>query len=259
MSGVVSMILIMMVILIFKQDINRQINIAKELRALDAQKNKFFSIISHDLRNPVNAVKQLSSFLKADKIAEAEVKTIGKMIDESILKVSNLLEDLLKWGRLQMNRIEFSLEIFKVSDLLKETVTTLQNTANIKNITIDMVGDENILINADKNMIQTVFRNLISNAIKFTSKGGLIIIDIHSNNNFAIIDFKDNGIGMSADNVQKLFRIDATYSMKGTDNEQGTGLGLILCKEFLEKNGGKIKVSSILDKGSVFSVSIPLP
>ena len=257
-AGFWSVVIVGLVIFIFRKDVDRTNRIAKELRELDAQKNKFFSIISHDLRNPVNAVKQLSGFLKTEQLPESEVKVIGKMIDDSILKVSNLLEDLLKWGRLQMNRIEFKLESFDLSELLNESIVALQQTAVLKNISIHQKLESRIMVHADRNMIQTVIRNLLSNAIKFTSRGGLIEFTTEQKFGFVKLSVTDNGVGMATETMQKLFRIDTAQSLQGTDNEIGTGLGLILCKEFTEKNGGKIEVVSTLGKGTRITISIPL-
>ncbi|TAH24805.1 MAG: hypothetical protein EAZ07_08810 [Cytophagales bacterium] len=256
-SGFLSLLTVGLAIFVLKKDINRQNNINKELRMLDSQKNKFFSIISHDLRNPINAVKQLSGFLKAEHISEAEVKTISKLIDESIIKISNLLEDLLKWGKLQMNKIEFKIEKFDISILLQECIGNLISNAHLKNITIDFQTQPNTFVQADQNMIQTVIRNILSNAIKFTHKGGLIVIKIEKKQNEIQILFNDNGIGMTNETMMKLFRIDSTQSMIGTDNETGTGLGLILCKEFIEKNGGQITIDSIINQGTKIYITIP--
>lgn len=256
-SGFLSLVIICLVVFIFKKDIDRKNQIAKELRALDAQKNKFFSIISHDLRNPVNGVKQLLDFLKADNLPNEEVKVIGKLINESILKVSNLLEDLLKWGRLQMNKIEFKVEQFDLSLFVDDSLNTLQQTAVLKNITISSEVPKETMVQGDKNMIQTVVRNLLSNAIKFTMRGGTINLYTTLKPGFIKLYIKDNGIGMSEDTMAKLFRIDAAQSLTGTDNETGTGLGLILCKEFVEKNGGKIELTSILKKGTTIAFTIP--
>lgn len=257
-AGFWSVVIVGLVIFIFRKDVDRTNKIAKELRELDAQKNKFFSIISHDLRNPVNAVKQLSGFLKTEHLPEPEVKAIGKMIDDSILKVSNLLEDLLKWGRLQMNRIEFKLESFDLGNLLNECIVALEQNAKMKNISIHQKIEEAILVHADRNMIQTVIRNLLSNAIKFTSRGGDIKFTTEQKTGFVKLIVKDNGIGMASETMEKLFRIDTAQSLQGTDNEIGTGLGLILCKEFIEKNGGKIEVASTLGKGTSIAITIPL-
>ena len=156
-----------------------------------------------DLRNPVNAVKQLSGFLKTEQLPESEVKVIGKMIDDSILKVSNLLEDLLKWGRLQMNRIEFKLESFDLSELLNESMVALQQTALLKIISIQQKVEKGIIVHADRNMIQTVIRNLLSNAIKFTSRGGIIEFTTEKKFGFVKLSVTDNGVGMATETDRK--------------------------------------------------------
>jgi signal transduction histidine kinase len=258
-AGFLSLLIILLVVFFYKKDIDKQNKISKDLRELDAQKNKFFSIISHDLRNPVNAVKQLSGFLKSDNLTEGEVRTIGKMIEESILKVSNLLEDLLKWGKLQMNKIEFKMEVFNIDLLIYECVASLHQNSFLKNISVQNEVAPNIAVLADKNMVLTVVRNLLSNSIKFTHKGGVIEIMADYAGNFVNIKIKDNGIGMSPETLSNLFRIDSTHSLPGTEKEIGTGLGLILCKEFVEKNGGKIEVQSVPNKGTTISFTLPRP
>lgn len=257
-AGFWSLVIICLVIFIFRKDVLRSNRISKELRELDAQKNKFFSIISHDLRNPVNAVKQLSAFLRADPLPDGEVKVIGKMIDNSILKVSNLLEDLLNWGRLQMNRVEFKLEKFDLGVLVNDGVDLLHQNALIKNIKVNAQVPIGTMVEADRNMIQTVIRNLLSNAIKFTLKGGSIDFTIKRYPDFIKLIIADNGIGMDEIVQQNLFRIDKAQSQQGTENEFGTGLGLILCKEFVEKNGGTIEVESQPNKGTTIFFTIPV-
>ncbi len=257
-AGFWSLVIICLVIFIFRKDVIRSNRISKELRELDAQKNKFFSIISHDLRNPVNAVKQLSAFLRADPLPDGEVKAIGKMIDNSILKVSNLLEDLLNWGRLQMNRVEFKLEKFDLSILVRDSIDLLHQNALTKNIKVNAQVPIGTMVEADRNMIQTAIRNLLSNAIKFTLKGGNIDFTIMRYPDFIKLIIADNGIGMDEGIQQNLFRIDKAQSQQGTENEFGTGLGLILCKEFVEKNGGTIEVESQPDKGTTIFFTIPV-
>jgi len=236
-----------------------------ELEKANKTKDKFFSIIAHDLKSPFNSLLGFSDLLlKNHKIIdEKERETFIKIINESSLKTFKLLENLLTWARSQTGKIAFSKEIINVSDLITETVTLLEEPARKKEIKLVLDDEKDLLVNADKNMIDTVIRNLVSNAIKFTPKGGVIIVNsqtVTDENNqlFAEISVKDSGVGIPLEIQSKLFKITENVTTKGTEQETGTGLGLILCKEFIEKHTGKIWVESEIDKGSKFSFRIPI-
>jgi two-component system, sensor histidine kinase and response regulator len=229
------------------------------LLELNATKDKFFSIIAHDLRSPFSSIISLSNFLM-EQVQEKDYEGIEEfagIIQNSSEQAMSLLTNLLEWSRSQTGRMEYNPVFLDLIALVKE-VSALMNAYSLKkSITILQKFPRNAAVIADKAMISTVLRNLISNAIKFTNTDGEIIISVEQNQKEVIVSVADNGIGISPNMVNKLFRIDESYSTFGTQNEQGTGLGLILCKEFIEKHGGKIWVETELDIGSTFYFTIP--
>ncbi len=229
------------------------------LRELNATKDKFFSIISHDLKNPFNSILGLSNLL-VEQIQEKNYEGIeeyAEIIHKSSTLVYDLLMNLLEWSRLQTGRMEFSPEYFEIVSLINEVTELFDDSVRLKSITIFKELPRNMLIFADKAMIGAVLRNLISNAIKFTHPQGQITISAESKKDKVEIAISDNGVGIKNENIEKLFRIAENQTTLGTKNERGTGLGLILCKEFIEKHGGKIWVESEAGKGSKFYFTIP--
>lgn len=232
----------------------------EQLKVLNDTKDRFFSIIAHDLRNPFHAVKGLSEVLlmNYDKIAPEKAKKYIDLIHSSSASGSSLLENLLNWSRSQTGNIAFEPETFDLHELLKQTFSLLDTEANRKNIQLKQTVNPQTYIFADINMLSTIFRNLVFNAIKFTPDGGSIVISSVQQPQQVIISVKDTGIGISKESQEKLFNIHTNFSTAGTQNEQGTGLGLILCKEFVERHGGKIWVESEKGNGCEFKFSLPL-
>ncbi len=232
-----------------------------KLQKSNLTKDKFFSIIAHDLKSPFNAILGFSNMLLENhkEYDDERRERLIKSGNSSAKNAFKLLENLLTWSHSQSGAIEYSPEKLHLKILLFETMFDLQGQADTKNIHVLDNVSENALIFADKNMIATVLRNLISNAIKFTNKGGSIIIssERQTESNFIKILVEDTGIGIPKDTIDGLFRIDENISTKGTENETGTGLGLILCKEFVEKHDGEIWVKSETGKGSSFYFTIP--
>ncbi|MBA7548457.1 Histidine protein kinase DivJ [subsurface metagenome] len=169
----------------------------------------------------------------------------------------DLLNNLLEWSRSQTGRIEYEPQDFSLTDLLRQNILSISDAAYKKNIEVQNELKEQILAYADRRMINTIVRNLISNAIKFTKSGGEISISAKKGDGVLIISVIDSGVGIKEENISKLFRLEESISTPGTNKEQGTGLGLILCKEFIEKNGGKIWVESKYGEGSKFKFTIP--
>lgn len=231
----------------------------KQLKDLNTTKDKFFSIIAHDLKNPFNSLLGLSKLLidELDSYSKEEIKDILEIIHNSSDSAYKLLENLLEWSRAQTGKIKFKPDTLDLKRLIIEVVTLLRSQAIKKNIHISYKIIDSCIITADKNMITTVIRNLISNAIKFTKQKGEIIITVSIDDSNYEICIKDTGVGISNENLKKLFRIDSRYTSQGTENELGTGLGLILCKEFIEKHNGKIWAESELGKGSIFKITLP--
>jgi len=229
-----------------------------ELQELNATKDKFFSIISHDLKGPLNSLTSFSGLLinHFNSLSKEDIQTLAKDLDKSLKNLFALLENLLEWSRSQTGNIEFKPEKFDLHALLNENIELLRGQAQTKSITVEQTSNETTIVYAHRNSINTVVRNLVSNAIKFTPVGGKITLGIKPEGDYIVTSISDTGVGMSPEVISKLFRIDTKHSTKGTANEKGTGLGLILCKEFVEKNGGRIWVTSEPEHGSVFSFSL---
>ncbi len=231
----------------------------KELEELNATKDKFFTIIAHDLKSPFNSIMGFSEMLVEqvkDKAYDG-IEKYAEIILQSSQKSVDLLMNLMDWARSQTGKMEFIPEYFELVGFIKEITPLFDNIAGQKAITIKKDLPPNAFVYADQAMINTVFRNLISNAIKFTQPEGEITISVVEKPDKLTVAVKDSGVGISKDRIEKLFRLDETYSTPGTNNEKGTGLGLILCKEFIEKHGGKIWVESTPGEGSIFIFTIP--
>jgi PAS domain S-box-containing protein len=232
---------------------------------LNATKDKFFSIISHDLRSPFTSILGLS-YILIEQIQNKDYEGLEKyatIMQDASKRAMDLLMNLLEWSRSQSGRIDFYPEYFKINTLLDEVVELFYSFSIQKSITTTKKMPINFLVHADKAMIGSVLRNLVSNAIKFTNRGGKIVISTEQHNKELVVSIADNGIGISEDLLPKLFRIEESMSAPGTNNEHGTGLGLILCKDFIEKHGGRIWVESKSDgtsdeKGSTFKFTLPM-
>jgi PAS domain S-box-containing protein len=233
---------------------------AEELEELNQSKDKFFSIISHDLRSPFNALLGISEYTKKyfDKLSKEDIKESIENIHSSTRKVYNLMQNLLEWTQIQTDRLEFEKTKIDLCEISKKILELYKKTAASKNINITSKISNSIFLYADMYMIETILRNLVSNGIKFTHSGGRVKISASVKSNLVEVTVDDNGIGISPENLKKLFSIDKQYRVEGTANEKGTGLGLILCKDFVEKSNGTISVESQLNKGSKFSFTIPL-
>ncbi len=228
------------------------------LRELNAAKDKLFSIISHDLRNPFNAIIGFSNIL-AEQVKEKNYEDIdeyAKIIQDSSKRTMDLLINLLEWSRSQTGKIEFTPRSIEIVDLINEVLALASDAAQHKSITISSELPQSAIVSADRAMISSVLRNLISNAIKFTNPGGTIVVSVESKPDEVMVAVRDNGVGIKKDVIEKLFRIDENYTTVGTQKEEGTGLGLILCKEFVKKHGGKIWAESEENKGSTFYFTI---
>jgi len=231
-----------------------------ELKALNDTKDKFFSIIAHDLRGPMGAFLGFSQILAEEyqSMTRDEIKDITVTMTESSNNLLRLLENLLEWSRMQRGLIDFHPEHFSLLSKIIETVGLITDPAKKKSIQISYNIPENLIIFADKHMFDAIIRNLVSNAIKFTPRGGKIDVSATVSNKSSVeIRIKDSGIGMPGELLSKLFIINENTSRSGTDGEPSTGLGLLLCKEFVEKNGGTIWAESKVGVGSMFNFSIP--
>jgi signal transduction histidine kinase len=228
------------------------------LKELITTKDKFFSIIAHDLRSPLSSLTLVSEVIDQN-INELNKEKIGYLIG-SINKAANnlleLVENLLYWASTQTGKINFNPQSVNISQVIKQNISLLKLTSDKKSIEIINLVNSDYYTFSDINLLTTIIRNLLTNAIKFTNTNGTIHIKLSDNNDFYEIQICDNGIGISQENINKLFRIEIDTRQIGDSTEKGTGLGLILCKELVEKNGGTIKVESILNEGSTFSFTV---
>jgi len=230
-----------------------------ELKELNATKDRFFSIIAHDLKNPFTGLIGFSDILLSnlhEKNYESaeELATIIKGLSEQGYK---LLVNLLDWARSQLNAIKTNIEPVSLKLAVDDSKYIVSPHANKKHIEIMCDGDIDYLVLADANMLKTILRNLLSNAVKYCDDKGVIRVSAERKGKYIIVHISDNGVGIKKENLSRLFRIECNVSTKGTDNEDGTGLGLILCKEFANKIGGDISVESVEGEGTTFSVSMP--
>jgi len=232
----------------------------KELVQLNASKDKFFSIIAHDLRSPLNGLVGLSDILmkNANKLGEEEIKRFHTLLYQASKQGLNLLENLLDWSRTQTGRINYQPENYDLADIIGDKVNLVKAIAENKNITLTSEVEKKSIAYCDHNMISSVIRNFLTNALKFTPRSGHVTIRASKSNNVWVVEVIDTGIGLTEEEIGKLFKIDVHHTTPGTDNEKGTGLGLILCQEFIIKNGGKLNIESEKFKGSTFSFTLPI-
>jgi signal transduction histidine kinase len=232
----------------------------KKLIQLNADKDVFLSILSHDLRSPLNSLLKLSELLKNDfrKLNSDEIDKIAVQINKSARNTNLLLEDILMWARTQQGKIPFNPQVLSLREICNYTLETQNPVAISKNITVNCTLGEEVHVVADIDMIKAIMRNLISNAIKFSDNLGIINISAERSDSEIIISVSDNGIGVKPEDLPKLFDISQIFTTTGTGKETGTGLGLMIVKEFVTKHGGKAWAESEYGKGSRFNFTLPL-
>lgn len=233
----------------------------KNLKTINKTKDKLFAIIAHDLKSPFNTILGMLSLLMEgyDSFDDAKKKEMMSYIDSSSKNLYKLLENLLEWARSQTGSMEFNPKPFVLMDVVAGNIQLTERQAEEKNIKVACTCSEEITVFADKNLLNTVFRNLLSNAMKFT-RDGSITITMTKNiaDNCVEVRIIDTGIGIEPERIKNIFSVSSGKTTLGTSGETGTGLGLILCKEFVERNGGKIYIESEFEKGSTFIFTIPL-
>ncbi len=231
----------------------------KELLKVNADKDKFFTIIAHDLKSPFNGLIGITDLLATDfdYLPRENIKSMILALKESTTNIYQLLEGLLEWSQIQTGKIKYHFEKFLLKNSVEKIVDLFSTNASNKNISLEINIDESLEVYADARTTSAIIRNLLSNAIKFTTSGGKITIAAREKKDIVEIWVSDTGIGMKQEIIDKLFNIGEKISERGTAKETGTGLGLILCKEFAEKNNGKIRVESTPGKGSKFTFTLP--
>lgn len=232
----------------------------KELHELNACKDKFFSLIAHDLRSPFNGFLGLTEIMAEELsgMTLEEIREITVNLRSSATSLNRLLENLLIWAQIQRGLIPFYPAVEQLLPIVTESISVVLQSAKNKNIEIHYDVPDDIFVFVDNNQLQTVIRNLVSNSVKFTPNGGIVNITAKSTDNNTIeFAIKDTGIGMNSIMVENLFRVDVRTKREGTEGEPSTGLGLILCKDFIEKMGSVIRVESQEGKGSAFYFTLP--
>jgi PAS domain S-box-containing protein len=240
-----------------EDEISRQ---NQELRNVNAEKDRFFSIIAHDLRSPFSAILGLTEMIgeEFDSMNPDEVKEILGELRKSVGNLYKLLDNLLEWSMVQRNKKPFNPSEIILSDLVEYVLQALMDSAKAKSITVYIDVESDIRVKADRNMLETTLRNLFSNAVKFTNTSGQILVEAEQTNDTQVtIRIKDSGMGIPPEMLPNLFSVSARNNRRGTLGEPSTGLGLLLCKEFVEKNGGEISADSIDGNGSTFSFTVP--
>lgn len=232
----------------------------QHLKATNATKDKFFSIIAHDLKNPLTALMTSADLISVyfDKFDKENIKKNLFRLSEIAKQLRSLLDNLLQWSRAQTGNIEYLPESILLKEVITSGIAVNISSAEQKNIKINTEFDDKIEVFADKNMFNTIIRNLVSNALKFSYQGSEVTIKAKHIGDMVEISVKDLGVGLTQENIAKLFRIDTQFTSKGTNDEKGTGLGLILCKEFVDYHNGRIWVESINGEGSTFTFTIPI-
>ncbi|MGV6846651.1 MAG: sensor histidine kinase, partial [Lutibacter sp.] len=231
----------------------------RNLNEINAAKDKFFAIIAHDLKNPFNSIKGFTDLLVENNQnypADKRLKFL-KIIESSTNRVTGLLNNLLIWAKSQSGKIPFTPVNIDLNDEITDIISLFEAQALSKDVSFNLTLISNQKVFADKNMLQTIIRNLVSNAVKFTNQYGTIKISTEDENDFVKIKISDNGVGMAEEKLNELFAVNANNSSLGTANEKGSGLGLVLVKEFIDKNGGKISVKSQINKGTEFCLKLP--
>jgi PAS domain S-box-containing protein len=230
-----------------------------ELKDINYQKDKFFSIISHDLRSPFTGLMGFASFLlsEMDSLSQEEIKEYLSQINKTTSNIYNLLNNLLEWSRVQIGRMEYQPANISLLEKARITVNLLSANAAKKNIELEMNIDPHISVFADENMLRSILQNIISNAIKFTNSGGKVKVQAEIKGKFVEICVTDTGIGIEPEALNKIFKMEVNHTTRGTHNEAGAGIGLMLTKELVEKHGGKIKIQSKIGEGSKFIITIP--
>lgn len=231
----------------------------QNLKHINTTKDKLFSIIGHDLRSPFISILGFSELLRENfkNYSSEKNEQYIAQICSSAKNTLSLLENLLTWAMSQTGRINFEPKTLSLQSIVNESIKTIESNARIKSISIRANINENDLVYADENMLNIILGNLLTNAIKFTHKDGSVSISSKDETSCITVIIEDNGIGMSSDTLEKLFKLNTNYTSRGTANEKGSGLGLMLCKDFIEKNGGKLWVESKLGEGSKFYFTIP--
>jgi signal transduction histidine kinase len=230
----------------------------QQLSELVATKNKFFSIIAHDLRSPLSSVINFLDVLKQEDFPNKQTNKVFSQLEDSSKNSISLLDNLLKWSKVQTGQITFNPEDLDILAITKDQVKVQQHLLDEKGLKVRLESSFNGSIYGDRNMIGTIIRNVLSNAIKFSYKQGIIIIELSKVGESFSFTIEDNGIGIPKKYIEKIMDVTTVTSQLGTSNEKGSGLGLILCDQFVKAHNGKLDIESEVEKGTIVSILLPL-
>ena len=237
----------------------RLMAVAEQLSKQSELKDKLFMIVSHDIRDPMALLVNLTEILEEEKAnLSSDSAEIVESLTEHVRNTYHMVENLLEWFRSQKGGMNLNLMVWNLSTIVKDTASILMAKTKMKNITLEEDIDDKIIVYADREAMELIIRNLISNAIKFTKRGGCVCIKAERSNDMVTVSVSDNGVGIDALRAQLLFNESQISPTVGTEGEKSTGLGLLICKEFVEQNGGEIWFDSTVGEGSTFSFTVPI-
>lgn len=239
---------------------NSLMNSEKKLIASNDSKDRFFSILAHDLRSPFQSLLSTTDYLAKENksLNSDEISELCNGLNNNLINLYDLLNNLLRWTMIQRDLMVFNPIICSIHKIIKDSLEVIRISANNKKITIKNNVNEELKVRCDIDMFKLVINNLITNSVKFTPIGGEITIDASEKEDYVEVSISDNGIGIDKNNIDKIFNFTTPYSTEGTKGEKGTGLGLALCKEFIEKNGGRIWFNNNEGQGTKFSFTLPI-
>lgn len=227
-----------------------------ELINTNQTKDKLLSIISHDLRSPIASLKNVLEMVSIGDMTQDEFKTISVALSQNVNAVFHTMDNLLQWSQTQLRGIKANPKTVELNAICKEIIELFHNITTAKNVSIINNLTDEMLVYADENHVKVILRNIIANAVKFSHSGSEIVVKGSARRNFIRITVADNGIGMTQDKIEKIMNAELTISAAGTKGEKGTGIGLLLCREFIETNGGKMTIQSEIDKGTTVSFTL---
>lgn len=234
---------------------------AEQLKELNASKDKFFFIISHDLQHPFEDLLHFTDFItkNIEHCSQDEMKEIVGTLRNSVENLYELLRNLFTWSSIQRGTVEFHPQYLDIREIIERNLKLFMLVAEKKHVTLRSLIPDETVVYADASMVYAIIRNLVSNALKFTKTGGKVRISAAPHENSVEVSVSDTGVGICEEDLSKLFQIDIKYQQTGTAGEEGTGLGLILCKELIEKNGGRLSIASEIGRGTTVTFTLPKP
>lgn len=246
-------------VLVIVDDITKFEEQKAELEDINSSKDRFLSILAHDLKGPLNSLAGFLNMLinHIDDLEKTEIIDLGVQLDQRVNNLKQLLQNLLDWAHSKTGGHKYDFKSVEITNMIQENINLFKTIAEEKEIMLNYGCDDKVYAYCDYDSINTVIRNLLSNALKFTQSNGTVSLHVERDASFVRVEIRDNGVGMEEAIIENLFTLNHNTTMKGTANEEGTGLGLVLCNEFARKNNARLEVKSVPQKGSVFTLCLP--